>query len=89
MFLMIKTRQRSGKRASDFYSPVETITGITGFHRIGGGWHALVRVVSTGMSGCDRVYLKMIEAFDLGTVTAYLSMETIFEGRPIMAHPTH
>ncbi len=89
VFMMIKTRHHSGEWAAAFRSHVETIPEITEFHRIGGEWDYLARVVTTGMSGYDRVYLQMIEAFDLGTVTGYFSMETIFEGRPIMAHLTH
>jgi len=89
VFMMIKTRHHSGDWSKDFRRHVESIPEVTEFHRIGGEWDYLIRVVTTSMSGYDKVYLRLIERFDLATVTGYFSMETIFEGRPLMARMTH
>jgi Lrp/AsnC family transcriptional regulator len=85
VFMMIKTRHHSGEWAQEFRRHVEAIPEVIEFHRIGGEWDYLIRVVTTGMSGYDRVYRRLIERFDLATVTGYFSMETIFEGRPLIA----
>lgn len=89
VFMMIKTHHHSGDWAKAFRTHVESIPEVTEFHRIGGEWDYLVRVVTTSMSGYDRVYIRLIEQFDLATVTGYFSMETIFEGRPLMARLSH
>jgi Lrp/AsnC family transcriptional regulator len=85
VFMMIKTHHHSGKWSRDFRRHVESIPEVVEFHRIGGEWDYLIRVVTTSMSGYDKVYTRLIEHFDLATVTGYFSMETIFEGRPLMA----
>lgn len=89
VFMMIKTRHHSGTWAQDFRRHVEAIPEVIEFHRIGGEWDYLIRVVTSSMSGYDRVYRRLIEDFDLATVTGYFSMETIFEGRPLMARLVH
>ena len=89
VFMMIKTHHHSGDWAREFRLHVESIPEVTEFHRIGGDWDYLIRVVTTRMSGYDDVYIRLIERFDLATVTGYFSMETIFEGRPVTARLTH
>jgi Lrp/AsnC family transcriptional regulator len=85
VFMMIKTRHHSGEWSTAFRRHVEQIPEVTEFHRIGGEWDYMIRVVTNSMSGYDRVYLRLIETFDLATVTGYFSMETIFQDRPLMA----
>ncbi len=89
VFMMIRTHHHSGEWARDFRGHVESIPEVVEFHRIGGEWDYLIRVVTTSMSGYDKVYTRLIEHFDLATVTGYFSMETIFEGRPLMARMMH
>ena len=88
VFMMIKTHHHSGDWAKRFRHHVESIPEVTEFHRIGGDWDYLIRVVTTSMSGYDNVYIRLIEHFDFATVTGYFSIETIFEGRPITARLT-
>ena len=85
VFMMIKTNHHSGEWAQSFRQHVASIPEVTEFHRIGGEWDYLIRVVTGSMSGYDRVYQRLIERFDLANVTGYFSMETIFEGRPLLA----
>lgn len=88
VFMMIKTHHHSGEWSDAFRRHVESIPEVIEFHRIGGEWDYLIRVVTASMSGYDSVYIRLIEQFDLATVTGYFSMETIFEGRPLTARMT-
>lgn len=83
VFMMIRTRHHSGDWSERFRRHVASIPEVTEFHRIGGDWDYMVRVITTSMAGYDQVYQKLIGGFDLENVTGYFSMETIFEGRPI------
>ena len=89
VFMMIKTHHHSGDWAKAFRAHVEAIPEVIEMHRIGGEWDYLARIVTTSMSGYDRVYIRLIEKFDLATVTGYFSMESIFEGRPLTARFVH
>lgn len=84
VFMMIRTRHHSGDWSERFRRHVSAIPEVTEFHRIGGEWDYLVRVVTRGMAGYDQVYQKLISGFELENVTGYFSMETIFEGRPLL-----
>ena len=84
VFMMIRTRHHSGEWSERFRKHVSSIPEVTEFHRIGGEWDYLIRIVTKGMGGYDRVYQKLIGSFDLENVTGYFSMETIFEGRPLL-----
>lgn len=41
----------------------------------------LIKVVTRGMSGYDAFYQKLINNFDLATVTGFFSMEAIIDNR--------
>jgi Lrp/AsnC family transcriptional regulator len=84
VFMMIKTRNHSAAWSDAFRRHVEAIPEVTEFHRIGGEWDYLIRIVTGGMAGYDGVYQRLIARFELEAVTGYFSMETIFEGRPIV-----
>jgi Lrp/AsnC family transcriptional regulator len=83
VFMMIKTRHHARDWSDRFRRRVESIPEIAEFHRIGGDWDYLLKVVTTSMAGYDQVYQHLISDFDLETVTGFFSMETIFEGRPL------
>ncbi len=83
VFVMIKTRNHSMEWSKDFRAHVEKITQITEFHRIGGDWDYMLKIVTNGMAGYDAVYQRLITGFELDTVTGYFSMETIFSDRPL------
>ena len=84
VFMMIKTHHHSGEWSRDFRRHVESIPEVTEFHRIGGEWDYLIRVVTTSMSGYDKVYIRLIEHFDLATVTGYF-----FDGDDIRGQAAH
>ena len=83
VFVMIRTRHHDDAWARRFRARVESIPEITEFHRIGGEWDYMAKLVTTSMAGYDRCYKALIEDMDLERVTGVFSMETIFEGRPL------
>lgn len=87
VFMMIKTRHHARDWSDRFRRHIETIPEVTELHRIGGEWDYLIRIVTRSISGYDQVYQQLIGSFDLENVTGFFSMETIFEGRPLVLHP--
>lgn len=66
-----------------FVPASKSIPEITEFHRIGGEWDYMAKLVTTSMAGYDHCYKALITDMDLERVTGVFSMETIFEGRPL------
>ncbi|SMO39148.1 Lrp/AsnC family transcriptional regulator [Paracoccus laeviglucosivorans] len=83
VFIMIRTRHHDDAWARRFRTRIEAIPEITEFHRIGGEWDYMAKAVTTGMSGYDTLYKRLIDGMDLERVTGVFSMETIFQGRPL------
>lgn len=87
VFMMIRTRHHARDWSARFRRHVEAIPEVSEFHRIGGDWDYLIRIVTRSMAGYDQVYQHLIGSFELESVTGYFSMETIFEGRPLVLYP--
>ncbi len=83
VFVMIRTRHHDDRWAARFRSRVESIPEVTEFHRIGGEWDYLAKVVTRSMAGYDRVYRMLIQDMDIERVTGLFSMETILADRPL------
>lgn len=83
VFVMIKTRNHSMEWSKAFRQHVESIPQVIEFHRIGGDWDYLLKILTHGMAGYDKVYRQLITDFELDTVTGYFSMEPIFNDRPM------
>lgn len=83
VFVMIRTRNHDDAWADKFRARIESIPEITEFHRIGGEWDYMAKLVTTSMSGYDRCYKALIKDMNLERVTGVFSMETIFEARPL------
>lgn len=83
VFVMIRSRTHNRDWAQRLKSQVEAIPEVVEMHRIGGDWDYLLKVVTTGMEGYDRVYQQLIARLDLESVTGLFSMETLLEGRPL------
>ncbi len=83
VFVMIKTRNHSMEWSEKFRKHVELIPQVAEFHRIGGDWDYMLKIVTKGMGGYDTVYRRLIMGFELETVTGFFSMETILEDRPL------
>jgi len=83
VFVMLRTRHHSADWLRAFRRHVLTIPEVVDFHRIGGDYDYLLKVVTEDMAGYDRVYQRLIEAVELDSVTSYFAMETIAEARPL------
>lgn len=82
IFVMLRTRQHSRDWVSRFAHHVEALPEVIDFHRIGGEWDYLLKVVTQGMAGYDRFYQRLIDGFEFDKVTGLFSMEQILESRP-------
>lgn len=85
VFVMIRTRHHDDRWAKHFRARVESIPEVVEFHRIGGEWDYIAKVMTTSMAGYDTIYKALIADLDLERVTGVFSMEPIFEGRPLPA----
>lgn len=85
VFVMIRTRHHDDAWARRFRARIEAQPEITEFHRIGGEWDYLAKAVVAGMAAYDDLYKRLIVDMDLERVTGVFSMETLFEGRPLMS----
>lgn len=83
VFVMVRTRHHDVDWAARFRRRVEAIPEVVELHRIGGDWDYLLKVVTRSMTGYDSVYRRLIEGFDLQTVTGYFSMEVMLQDRPL------
>lgn len=83
VFVMIKTRNHSMEWSVEFRKHIERIPEVIEFHRIGGDWDYMLKIITNGMGGYDEVYRRIITGFELDTVTGYFSMEPIFVDRPL------
>ncbi len=83
VFVMLRTRHHSADWLARFRRHVLTIPEVVDFHRIGGDYDYLLKVVTEDMTSYDRVYQRLIEKVELDSVTSYFAMEAIAEGRPL------
>ncbi|MFE3837951.1 Lrp/AsnC family transcriptional regulator [Pseudogemmobacter sonorensis] len=82
VFVMLQTRQHSRDWVARFARHVAALPEVIDFHRIGGEWDYLLKVVTPGMAGYDRFYQRLIDGFEFDKVTGLFSMERILENRP-------
>ena len=87
VFVMIKTRNHSMEWSEQFRKHVEQIPEVIELHRIGGDWDYMLKILTNGMLGYDRVYRQLITGFELDTVTGFFSMEPMFTDRPLVPAP--
>jgi len=83
VFVMLRTRHHSAGWLQEFRRHVLTIPEVVDFHRIGGDYDYLLKVVTEDMASYDGVYQRLIEGVELDGVTSYFAMEAIAEGRPL------
>lgn len=82
VFVMLRTRHHSQEWLQTFRRHVLTIPEVVDFHRIGGDYDYLLKVVTEDMASYDLVYQRLIEKVELDSVTSYFAMEAIAENRP-------
>ena len=83
VFVMVRTRTHSDEWIEAFRAHVARIPQVVEMHRIGGDWDYMLKVVTRGMSGYDKVYKQLTTGIELETVTGFFSMETMLEDRPL------
>lgn len=83
VFVMVRTRNHSDEWIEAFRNHVRRIPQVVEMHRIGGDWDYMLKVVTRGMSGYDKVYRRLTTGIELETVTGFFSMETMLEDRPL------
>ena len=83
VFVMVRTRTHSDEWIEAFRAHVSRIPQVVEMHRIGGDWDYMLKVVTRGMSGYDKVYKQLTTGIELETVTGFFSMETMLEDRPL------
>jgi Lrp/AsnC family transcriptional regulator len=83
VFVMLRTRHHSAEWLQKFRRHVLTLPEVVDFHRIGGDYDYMLKVVTEDMASYDRVYLRLIEKVELDSVTSYFAMEAIAENRAL------
>ena len=83
VFVMLRTRHHSSDWLAAFRRHVLTLPEVVDFHRIGGDYDYLLKVVTRDMASYDQVYQRLIDKVELDSVTSYFTMESIAEGRPL------
>jgi len=81
VFVMVQTRNHSMEWAKVFRDHVAGIPEVVEMHRIGGEWDYMLKIVTKGMAGYDKVYQRLTTGAELERVTGYFSMETMLENR--------
>jgi len=82
VLVLIRTRHHSKEWADRFRKHVERLPEVVDFHRIGGSWDYVIKIVTKEMAGYDLFYQRLIANFDLERVIGMFSMEAIVENRP-------
>lgn len=88
VFMLVRTRFHDKTWSVRFLQRVESIPEIVEVHRIGGEWDYLLKAVTSGMAGYDRVYQDLITALEIEKVTGLFSMEQVLSDRIIQVKPT-
>lgn len=83
VFVLIRTRHHSVEWLKTFRRHVTGIPEVIDFHRIGGDYDYLLKIVTRDMASYDGVYLRLIEGVEFDSVTSYFAMEAIAEQRPL------
>ncbi len=85
VFVMVRTRHHSAEWLDQFRKAVLSIENVIDFYRIAGDYDYMLKIVSRDMNDFDRVYQGLISNTELETVTSYIAMEAIADGRDVPA----
>ncbi len=81
VFVMVRTRHHTREWTDRFRKYVERQPEVIDFHRIGGDWDYMIKVVAKGIGGYDSFYQRLITSFDFDRITGLFSMEAIVDNR--------
>lgn len=83
VIVLLKTPHHSKDWATRFADHVRRLPGVIDLYRIGGEWDYMIRVVAHGMAGYDEFYRRLVDGFELSTVTGHFVMERLLEDQPL------
>ncbi|MBO9467945.1 Lrp/AsnC family transcriptional regulator [Tropicibacter sp. R15_0] len=83
VFVMLRTRHHSADWLDGFRRSVLAIENVIDFYRIAGDYDYMLKIVARDMNDFDRIYQRLIRDFELDTVTSYITMEPIADGRDL------
>ena len=83
VYAMVRTRHHSLAWLEKFRKSVLAIENVVDFYRVAGDYDYMIKIVARDMNDFDRVYQKLIGENELETVTSYIAMEAIANGRDI------
>ena len=85
VFVMVRTRHHSADWLDRFRKSVLAIDNVIDFFRIAGDYDYMIKIVAQDMNDFDRIYQKLIQKTELESVTSYIAMEAIADGRNLPA----
>lgn len=85
VFVMVRTRHHSAEWLKTFRKSVLAIDNVIDFYRIAGDYDYMIKIVARDMNDFDQIYQRIISQTELETVTSYIAMEAIADGRNVPA----
>jgi Lrp/AsnC family transcriptional regulator len=85
VFAMVRTRHHSSEWLKTFRKSVLAIDNVIDFFRIAGDYDYMIKIVARDMNDFDQIYQRIISQTELETVTSYIAMEAIADGRDVPA----
>ena len=85
VFVMVRTRHHSAEWLKTFRKSVLEIDNVIDFYRIAGDYDYMIKIVARDMNDFDQIYQRIISQTELETVTSYIAMEAIADGRNVPA----
>lgn len=85
VFVMVRTRHHSAEWLKTFRKSVLAIDSVIDFYRIAGDYDYMIKIVARDMNDFDQIYQRIISQTELETVTSYIAMEAIADGRNVPA----
>ncbi|WP_299923291.1 Lrp/AsnC family transcriptional regulator [uncultured Pelagimonas sp.] len=85
VFVMLRTRHHSADWLDAFRRSVLAIENVIDFFRIAGDYDYMLKIVARDMNDFDRIYQRLIRDFELESVTSYITMEALADGRDLPA----
>jgi len=85
VFAMVRTRHHSSEWLKTFRKSVLAIDNVIDFFRITGDYDYMIKIVARDMNDFDQIYQRIISQTELETVTSYIAMEAIADGRDVPA----
>ena len=83
VFVMVRTRDHSPEWLARFRRTVLGIGNVIDMFRIAGDYDYMLKIVARDMNDFDGIYQRLIAGAALETVTSFIAMEAIADGRDL------